>query len=111
MLRAVLVLLQAVQVTTLRRRAAEFLRVDKGAVLAFAVACTQAGVAHFELLGSVGADSASSRHYQSIFQPSMILTPTKPPWPKRNTALGGVHGLDHHLSINTGPRFRYQVSS
>lgn len=73
---------------------AEFVRIDKDAVLAFAQACKQAGVRHFELLGSVGADSSSRYFYLrmkgeledglkslnferlSLFQPSMILTPT-----------------------------------
>jgi uncharacterized protein YbjT (DUF2867 family) len=73
---------------------AEFIRVDKDAVLAFAVACKQGGVKHFELLGSVGADHKSRSLYLrtkgelrnalvalrferlSIFQPSMILTPS-----------------------------------
>ena len=74
--------------------AAEFTRIDKDAVLAFATACKQAGVRHFQLLGSVGSDSGSRNFYLrskgelqdalialdferlSIFQPSMILTPT-----------------------------------
>jgi uncharacterized protein YbjT (DUF2867 family) len=73
---------------------AEFVRVDKDAVIAFATACKRAGVAHFELLSSVGADARSHSFYLrtkgqlqdalqalafdrlSVFQPSMILTPT-----------------------------------
>lgn len=73
---------------------AEFTRVDKDAVLAFAQACRKAGVNHFELLSSVGVDSRSRSFYLrtkgelqealqaldferlSLFQPSMILTPT-----------------------------------
>lgn len=72
----------------------EFTRIDKDAVLAFAIACKQAGVKHFQLLGSVGSNSGSRNFYLrskgelqdalialdferlSIFQPSMILTPT-----------------------------------
>jgi uncharacterized protein YbjT (DUF2867 family) len=73
---------------------AEFTRIDKDAALASATAYKQAGVRHFQLLGSVGSDS-SSRNFHlrskgelqdalialdferlSIFQPSMILTPT-----------------------------------
>jgi hypothetical protein len=73
---------------------AEFTRIDKDAALVFATAYKQAGVRHFQLLGSVGSDS-SSRNFHlrskgelqdalialdferlSIFQPSMILTPT-----------------------------------
>jgi len=73
---------------------AEFLRVDHDAVLAFAKACKAAGVEHFELLSSVGANANSRSRYLrvkgalndalvalhfgrlSLFQPSMILTPT-----------------------------------
>ena len=72
----------------------EFRRVDHDAVLGFAKACAAAGVRHFELLGSVGAQSGSRSYYLktkgelqdaivalgfdrvSFFQPSMILTPT-----------------------------------
>lgn len=72
----------------------EFLKIDKEAVLNFAKACKKAGVSHFELLASVGISSKSSSFYLrakgelvdalkalefdrlSIFQPSMILTPT-----------------------------------
>ena len=73
---------------------AEFIRVDKTAALAFATACKAAGVQHFQLLSSVGANARSRSFYLrtkgelmdgiaalgfervSIFQPSMILTPT-----------------------------------
>jgi uncharacterized protein YbjT (DUF2867 family) len=72
---------------------AEFLRVDKDAVMAFASACKMADVKHFELLGSVAADPASRSFYLkskgdlreaiaalkfarfSCFQPSMLITP------------------------------------
>jgi uncharacterized protein YbjT (DUF2867 family) len=72
----------------------EFLKIDKTAVLDFAKACKKAGTRHFELLSSVGISSSSSSFYLrtkgelvdelktldferlSIFQPSMILTPT-----------------------------------
>jgi uncharacterized protein YbjT (DUF2867 family) len=72
----------------------EFTRIDKDAVLHFAGACKDAAVAHFQLLSSVGANAASRSFYLSskgklqdallalnfqrvsIFQPSMILTPT-----------------------------------
>ena len=72
----------------------DFLRIDRQAVLDFAVACKKAGIQHFELLASVGIDAKSSSFYLrskgelvneikalqferfSIFQPSMILTPT-----------------------------------
>lgn len=72
----------------------EFVRIDKTAVIEFATACKSAGVRHFELLGAVGADARSAAFYLrvkgelndalaalsferlSLFQPSMILTPT-----------------------------------
>jgi uncharacterized protein YbjT (DUF2867 family) len=72
----------------------EFVRVDKTAVIAFASACKDAGVKHFELLSAVGANARSSSFYLktkgelqdaiaalhfervSFFQPSMILTPS-----------------------------------
>jgi uncharacterized protein YbjT (DUF2867 family) len=71
----------------------DFIKVDKLAALAFAQACRDAGVAHFELLGSVAADPASRSFYLkskgelrdaiaklgfarfSAFQPSMLITP------------------------------------
>jgi uncharacterized protein YbjT (DUF2867 family) len=70
----------------------EFTRIDKKAVLDFATACKAAGVKHFALLSSVGADAKSRSFYLrskgelnnaivalgfdrvSLFQPSMILT-------------------------------------
>lgn len=73
---------------------AEFIRIDKTAALAFATACKAAGVRHFQLLSSVGADARSHFFYLrtkgelqqaiaalgfervSFVQPSMILTPT-----------------------------------
>jgi len=72
----------------------DFLKIDKIAVIDFAKACKNAGVKHFELLSSVGISSKSSSFFLrskgelvdelialnferlSIFQPSMILTPT-----------------------------------
>jgi hypothetical protein len=72
----------------------EFLKFDKDVVIDFATACKKAGVKHFQLLGSVGANHRSRSFYLrtkgelqnalielkferlSIFQPSMILTPT-----------------------------------
>jgi uncharacterized protein YbjT (DUF2867 family) len=72
----------------------ELERIDKRAALDFAVACKAAGVKHFSLLASVGANAKSSKHYLrtkgeledglralrfqrlSLFHPSMILTPT-----------------------------------
>ena len=95
----------------------EFVRIDKTAVLDFATACKAAGVRHFQLLGSVGSSSTSRAFYLrvkgelcdalqvlqfdrlSIFQPSMILTPTNrygftsavtlAVWPKLNPLLAG----------------------
>ncbi len=95
----------------------QFLAVDKDAVLAFATACNEAGVRHFELLSSVGVDSRSRTFYLrakgeledglralgferlSLFHPSMILTPenrygfsqavTLAVWPKLTPLLGG----------------------
>ncbi len=72
----------------------EFVRTDKTAVLAFATECKAAGIRHFELLASVSVSAQSASFYLrtkgelinelkklnferlSIFQPSMILTPT-----------------------------------
>ena len=72
----------------------EFVEIDKRVVLTFASACKDAGVRHFELLGSVGADSRSRSFYLrtkgeledglrdlaferlSLFRPSLIITPT-----------------------------------
>ena len=72
----------------------EFLKIDKLAVINFAKACKAEGVKHFELLSSVGISTESRSFYLrskaelvetlkalnferlSIFQPSMILTPT-----------------------------------
>ncbi len=72
---------------------AEFVKIDRDAVLAFAKACKRAGVSHFELLSAVGANPRSASFYLrtkgeleegikalnfdrlSLFQPSMIITP------------------------------------
>jgi uncharacterized protein YbjT (DUF2867 family) len=72
----------------------EFTRIDHDAVLAFARACRNAGLKHFVLLGSVGANANSRSFYLKskgslretiaalgfesaiTFQPSMIVTPT-----------------------------------
>jgi uncharacterized protein YbjT (DUF2867 family) len=96
----------------------EFVRVDRDSVLAFAQGCRTAGVSHFQLLGSVGANARSSSLYLrtkgelvnglialgferlSLFQPSMILTPTNrygisqaivlAVWPTLNPLLSGA---------------------
>jgi len=72
----------------------EFIKIDKTAVLDFAKSSKESGIKHFELLASVAIDHNSSSFYLrtkgelveelkklnferlSIFQPSMILTPT-----------------------------------
>ena len=72
----------------------EFVKIDKIAVLNFAIKCKKAGIKHFELLASVDINPKSKSFYLrtkgelveelkalnferlSIFQPSMILTPT-----------------------------------
>jgi uncharacterized protein YbjT (DUF2867 family) len=72
----------------------DFIKIDKIAVIDFATACKKAGIKHFELLASVGISPKSKSFYLrtkgelvealkelnferlSIFQPSMILTPT-----------------------------------
>lgn len=72
----------------------EFLRIDKDAVLNFAKSCKKAGIEHFQLLASVAINPKSKSFYLrtkgelveelkelgfkrlSVFQPSMILTPT-----------------------------------
>lgn len=96
---------------------ADFVKIDKDAVLAFGTECNAAGIAHFELLSSVGADNKSRSFFLrtkgelnaalgalgfarlSLFQPSMILTPanrygvtqalTLAIWPKLNWLLAG----------------------
>lgn len=73
---------------------AVLMHIDRDVVIAFATICKQAGVKHFEMLGSVGANAQSRSFYLrvkgelrdalialnferlSLFQPSMILTPT-----------------------------------
>ncbi|NND92963.1 MAG: NAD(P)H-binding protein [Granulosicoccus sp.] len=73
---------------------AEFLQIDKHAVQNFAALCSEAGIEHFQLLSSVGANARSRSFYLrskgelqdgiralgfkrlSVFQPSMILTET-----------------------------------
>lgn len=70
----------------------DLVRIDKTAVLAFARSCREAGVRHFQLLGSVGADPGSRSFYLrtkgelegglkdlaferlSLFRPSVIIT-------------------------------------
>ena len=72
----------------------DFIKIDKTAVIDFAKVCKQAGIKHFELLSSVGINHKSNNLYLrskgelveelkaleferlSIFQPSMIITPT-----------------------------------
>ncbi len=72
----------------------DFVKIDKQAVLDFAEGCRAAGVAHFQLLSSVGVSAQSASFFLrtkgeleeglkalqferlSLFHPSMILTPT-----------------------------------
>lgn len=72
----------------------EFIKIDKQAVIDFALICKKQGVNHFQLLASVGVNPKSSSFYLrtkgelvevlkdlqferlSVFMPSMILTPT-----------------------------------
>ena len=72
----------------------DFVKIDKTAVLDFAIVCKTNGVKHFQLLSSVGVSTSSRSFFLrtkgeliealeelnfdrlSIFQPSMILTPT-----------------------------------
>lgn len=90
----------------------DFVKIDKLAVLSFASACRDAGVRHFELLGSVGASARSRSFYLrtkgeleegleelgferlSLFRPSMILTPTN------------RYGLSQALTLAVWPRLR-----
>ena len=95
----------------------DYVKIDKTAVLDFAIKCKESGVKHFELLSSISASSSSKSHYLkvkgelidelqtlnfdrlSIFQPSMILTPYNRYgfsqamvlliWPKLNFLLAG----------------------
>lgn len=72
----------------------QFVKIDKTAVLDFAKACKKGGIKHFELLSSVGINANSKSFFLrtkgelvealkalnferlSVFQPSMILTPS-----------------------------------
>lgn len=72
----------------------DFVNIDKTAVLDFAMSCKANGVKHFQLLSSIGSNASSKSFYLrtkgelnealedlkferlSIFQPSMILTPS-----------------------------------
>lgn len=106
----------------------EFVKIDKTAVLDFAVACKKVGVQHFELLASVSINPKSTSFYLrtkgelvaalkelnfdrlSIFQPSMILTPTNrygiaqamtlKVWPLLNPVLIGPLRKYRGISVN-----------
>ncbi len=89
---------------------AHLVRIDHNAVLGFATACKAAGVRHFLLLSSIGAHPGSRSFYLrtkgeledgleilnferlSLFQPSMILTPTN------------RYGLSQALTLALWPR-------
>lgn len=107
----------------------DFVKIDKLAVLEFATACKAADVQHFQLLGSIGSSSASRSFFLrtkgeledglkalgfarlSIFQPSMILTPTNRygltqaltlwGWPKLNFLLTGSRTKYRGIRIET----------
>lgn len=94
----------------------EYIKIDKTAVLTFARECRDAGVEHFELLSSVGANSGSYSFYLrtkgeledalealgfarlSLFHPSMILTPTN------------RYGLAQAITLAIWPRLRPLLS-
>lgn len=91
----------------------EFIRIDKTAVLKFANVCKEKGVKHFHLLSSIGSNSGSMNYYLrtkgelndeleelefesvSIFQPSMIMTPTN------------RYGWTQGLALKLWPKFDY----
>jgi uncharacterized protein YbjT (DUF2867 family) len=107
----------------------ELMRVDMDAAIAFATACRTAGVRHFELLSAVAAHPKSRNFYLrtkgelrealaalgferlSIFQPSMILTPTNryglsqaltlAVWPKLHPLLQGRASKYRGIRIET----------
>lgn len=122
---------------------AEFLKIDHQLVLEFACEAKRAGCSHFELLGSVGANETSASFYLrakgtlqcglidlgfdrlSLFQPSMILTPsnrygiaqglTLAIWPRLEPVLLGrlrkfrgiaVADLGRAIAINTAATAR-----
>ena len=90
----------------------QFLRIDRDAVLDFGRAAKQAGIRHFQLLGSVGANPRSGSFYLrskgeleqglrglgferlSLFHPSMILTPTN------------RYGFSQAVTLAVWPRLR-----
>ena len=102
---------------------AEFVHIDKDLVIAFATICKQNGVRHFELLGAAGADSRSRSFYLrtkgqlrdalvalnferlSLFQPSMILTPTNRYGVSQALILAVWPGLSH---LMIGPTRKYR---
>lgn len=107
----------------------DFVRIDKLAVLDFAIACRKSGVRHFQLLGSIGSDASSRSFFLrtkgeleadlktlgfqrlSLFQPSMILTPenrygitqalTLWGWPKLNFLLTGSRTKYRGIKVAT----------
>ena len=106
----------------------DFIKIDKTAVIDFATACKKAGIKHFELLASVGISPNSKSFYLrtkgelveelkklnferlSVFQPSMILTPTNrygisqaitlKVWPHLNPILIGGLKKYRGISVN-----------
>ena len=106
----------------------DFIKIDKTAVIDFATACKKAGITHFELLASVGLNHKSKSFYLrtkgelvealkelnferlSVFQPSMIITPTNrygisqaltlKVWPHLNPILIGGLKKYRGISVN-----------
>lgn len=91
----------------------DFVAIDKTAVVNFAKACKASGVKHFQLLSSVGVSSKARNFYLrtkgelidelisldfeslSIFQPSMILTPTN------------RYGFTQYLTLKIWPKLNF----
>lgn len=91
----------------------DFVTIDKTAVLEFAQVCKSKGVKHFQLLSSVGASSSARNFYLrtkgelinelvkmhferlSVFQPSMILTPTN------------RYGFTQYLTLKIWPKLDF----
>jgi uncharacterized protein YbjT (DUF2867 family) len=93
----------------------DFVKIDKTAVLDFAIACKENGVKHFQLLSSVGISASSKSFYLktkgelvealealkfdrlSIFQPSLIITPTN------------RYGLSQGIVLKLWPRLHFMM--
>ena len=102
---------------------AQFVQIDRDAVLDFARACKQSGVRHFELLCAIGANAQSSSFYLrtkgeledglkalnferlSLFEPSMIITPANRYGVGQAVLLKAMPLIDHAL-IGSLHKFR-----